>query len=67
MPEPTKVYVVTAFSAEPYEDSEWTDSVWSTMEKADAYVKSKRGVQFSYPKDDYGYIISTTIKEYEVQ
>jgi len=64
-----KVYYVEAFSAEEYTDHTWVDSVYSTREKAEAYIegmgKGPHGVDV--PNYDYGYFLRQDCVEVEVQ
>lgn len=64
-----KVYIVMAFDAEPYSDSpDWVDSVWDSYEKAQDHIKKNRGVQGAKPENfDFGYCLSQTVVEKEVQ
>ena len=59
-----KVYIVTAFDAEPYSDGNWIDSVWESKEKAELYVSENKGILG--PKDG-GYLLSSYIQPKEVQ
>lgn len=64
-----KVYYIEAFSAEEYTDYTWVDSIWSTKEKAEAYIKSMgkgpHGVDNS--NYDYGYFLRQDCVEMEVK
>lgn len=63
-----KVYIITAFTAEQYEDHTWVDSVWSTKESAEAYLKEHAGlIRSTEDDDDYGFYLFEDIDEYEVR
>lgn len=68
-----KVYIVEAFSAEPYEHGTWVHGVYDSLEKA----KAELGDSFTvYNREvcmdtgnilEWGYMLLETIGEYEVQ
>ena len=63
-----KVYVVVAFSAEPYSDYSWVDSVWSTLAKAEKYLEENTGpLGQNLAEFEYGYYLFSTVVEMEVQ
>ena len=67
-----KIYIVSAFSAEPYERDRWVDSVYDSLEAAQAYVNKYRdesgwAVEIKEEEEDsYGYIISSYIEVREL-
>lgn len=64
----SKVYIVTAFTGVPYEDHSWVDSVYDTLDKAKKYLEDNPGsIGQNLKEYDYGYYLSTIIKEIEVQ
>lgn len=67
-----KVYVVTAFSAEPYEDGSWVHGIYDSKEKAQAAIGPRyevydQGVCEETGNRYGGYMISDSIEEVEVQ
>ena len=63
-----KVYVVTWFSAEQYDDTRGTHSVWFSKEDAEEYVENNKGIMGADPKHyDEGFYLSSYITEHEVQ
>jgi len=64
-----KVYYVEDFSAEEYTDYTWVHSVYSTKEKAEAFIRGVGlGVQDEdLPKHEYGYFVRQDCVEMEVQ
>jgi hypothetical protein len=63
-----KVYVVVAFSAEPYSEGYWVDSVWLTLAKAEKYLEENPGpLGQNLAEFEYGYYLSSTVVEREVQ
>lgn len=73
-----KVYLVTAFSAEPYDSTSWVDSVFDSLEKAQSYINSyKNGMGYSIEiktwddtdeeyEGEYGHFLSDYIETKEV-
>lgn len=69
-----KIYIVMAFSAEPWSNDDWVDSVWESKSAAEQYIKDNPGKiglasgaeRFS---TDYGpsYILSQHIVEKELR
>lgn len=64
-----KVYYVEAFSGEQYTDYTWVHSIYSTKEKAEAFIKGMGpGVHDENLADyEYGYYIRQDCVEMEVQ
>lgn len=65
-----EVYIVEAFSAEPYDSSTWVDSVFKSLESAQEYVKQSRDandrpVEMGF--DDCKYFISSYITTMELK
>ena len=67
-----KIYIVSAFTAEPYEGDHWVDSVYDSLEAAQAYINKYRNeagfaVEIKEDEEDsYGYIISSHIEVREL-
>jgi hypothetical protein len=68
-----KIYIVSAFSAEPYnENYPWVDSVYDSLEAAQAYVNKYRNesgfaVEIKEDEEDsYGYMLSSYIEVREL-
>lgn len=64
-----RVYVTTAFTAEPYESNSWVAKVFSSLTAAEIYVSEhSHKIQGEEPENlNYGYYISSHIEEIEVQ
>jgi hypothetical protein len=68
-----KVYLVEAFDAEPYSQISWIDSVFDSLEKAQAYInanKNEMGWSKEIKDDEeggYGHYLSDYIAVKEVQ
>lgn len=64
-----KVYVVEAFTAEPYEDYRWIHAIYSSRDKALASLPQNEYQVFNEDNQnyEYGYRISGNIQEVELQ
>ena len=65
-----KVYLVEAFSSEPYDRTFWIDKVFSSLESAQAYVnkhrdKNGRAIEIK-SGDGQGYFLSSYITTREL-
>ena len=64
-----KVYLVEAFDGEPYAHYRWVHSVFSTKEKALAFIKGMGAEAHEENLDnyEYGYYIEQDVVEKEVK
>lgn len=64
-----KVYVVEAFTAEPYENYRWIHAIYSSRGKALASLPQNEYQVFDEDMENYqyGYMISEHIQEVELQ
>lgn len=65
-----KVYIVEAFSSEPYSTISWVDSVWSNLSSAQKRINSARNENDRaielFTGDGMGYFLSTYITTREL-
>lgn len=64
-----KVYIVSAFSAEPCDDSSWVHKAFFKKEDAEEYIEKCGHTTFDENMDDYdyGWMVSSFVTEIDVE